>query len=177
MISNLRGRVWKFGDHIDTDVMTSGKYLNLPMEEIKRHVFEAIRPKFSQGVKPGDIIVAGRNFGCGSSRETAPAALKALGIGAIVAESFARIFYRNAIAIGLPAILCPKVGELFNDGEEAEVSFTDGKIISGASGKSFDFAPFPDEMLRILEYGGIEGLLKQFIRDQRSIDRSIHSRS
>jgi len=167
MISNLRGRVWKFGDHIDTDVMTSGKYLNLPMEDIKRHVFEAIRPKFSQEVKPGDIIVAGRNFGCGSSRETAPAALKALGIGAVVAESFARIFYRNAIAIGLPAIVCSKVGGLLKDGDEAEISFNDGKIINGASKKSFDFVPFPDEMLQILECGGIEGLLKQFIRDQR----------
>jgi 3-isopropylmalate/(R)-2-methylmalate dehydratase small subunit len=167
LISNLRGRVWKFGDHIDTDVMTSGKYLNLPMEEIKRHVFEAIRPKFFEEVKPGDIIVAGRNFGSGSSRETAPAALKALGIGAVVAESFARIFYRNAIAIGLPAIVCPNVGELFNDGDEAEVSFTNGKIINRASKNSFDFAPFPDEMLRILECGGIEGLLKQFTGDQR----------
>jgi 3-isopropylmalate/(R)-2-methylmalate dehydratase small subunit len=147
--------------------MTSGKYLNLPMEEIKRHVFEAIRPEFSHEAKPGDLIVAGRNFGCGSSRETAPAALKSLGIGAIVAESFARIFYRNAIAIGLPAIVCSKVGELFNDGDEAEVNFTDGKIINRASKNSFDFAPFPDEMLRVLESGGIEGLLKQLTRNQR----------
>jgi 3-isopropylmalate dehydratase small subunit len=166
MISNLRGRVWKFGDHIDTDVMTSGKYLNLPMEEMKSHVFEAIRPDFAQEVKPGDILIAGRNFGCGSSRETAPAALKTLGIGAVVAESFARIFYRNAIAIGLPAIICPRVGELLNDGDEAEVSFTDGRIINGVSKKSFPFAPFPDEMLRILECGGIEGLLKQLVKDQ-----------
>jgi 3-isopropylmalate/(R)-2-methylmalate dehydratase small subunit len=166
MISNRKGRVWKFGDHIDTDVMTSGKYLNLPMEEMKKHAFEAIRPEFAQKVKPGDILIAGRNFGCGSSRETAPAALKALGIGAVVAESFARIFYRNAIAIGLPAIVCSQVGNLFNDGDEAEVSFSDGKIINGVSKKSLPFAPFPDEMLRILECGGIEGLLKQFVRDQ-----------
>jgi 3-isopropylmalate/(R)-2-methylmalate dehydratase small subunit len=167
MISNLRGRVWKFGDHIDTDVMTSGKYLNLPMEEMKKHVFEAIRPEFSQEVKPGDIIVAGRNFGCGSSRETAPAALKALGVVAVVAGSFARIFYRNAIAIGLPAIICPKVGELFDDGDKAEVSFIEKRIVNGASGKSLEFARFPGEMLRILECGGIEDLLKQFVRDQR----------
>ncbi len=167
MIFSIKGRVWKFGDHIDTDVMTSGKYLNLPMEEMKKYVFEAIRSEFAQEVKPGDIIVAGRNFGCGSSRETAPAALKTLGIGAVVAESFARIFYRNAIAIGLPAIICPKVGELLNDGDEAEVSFTDGKISNRASKHFFYFTPFPDEMLRILECGGIEGLLKQFIEGQR----------
>jgi 3-isopropylmalate dehydratase small subunit len=167
MIANVRGRVWKFGDHIDTDVMTSGKYLNFPMEEMKRHVFEAIRPEFSQEVKLGDILVAGRNFGCGSSRETAPAALKALGVVAVVAESFARIFYRNAIAIGLPAIICPKVGELFDDADDAEVSFIKRRIINRASGKSLEFAPFPDEMLRILEFGGIEDLLKQFVKDQR----------
>jgi 3-isopropylmalate/(R)-2-methylmalate dehydratase small subunit len=161
MISNLRGRVWKFGDHVDTDVMTSGKYLNLPMEEMKKHVFEAIRPTFAHEIKPGDIIVAGRNFGCGSSRETAPAALKALGVGAVVAESFARIFYRNAIAIGLPAIACSNVSSLFNDGDEAEVNFINGRVTNGASGKSLDFQPFPEAMLKVLECGGIEALLKQ----------------
>jgi 3-isopropylmalate dehydratase small subunit len=161
MISNLRGRVWKFGDHIDTDVMTSGKYLNLSMEEMKTHVFEAIRPEFSKEITHGDIIVAGRNFGCGSSRETAPVALKALGIGTVVAESFARIFYRNAIAIGLPAIACPGVSGLFDDGDEAEVSFTDKRVINTATGKALDFQPFPEEMLKVLECGGIEALLKQ----------------
>jgi 3-isopropylmalate dehydratase small subunit len=161
MISNLRGRVWKFGDHIDTDVMTSGKYLNFPMDEMKTHVFEAIRPEFSGTVKNGDILVAGRNFGCGSSRETAPAALKALGVGAVIAESFARIFYRNAIAIGLPAIACPGVSGLFNDGDDGEVSFADRKVIHTASGKTLGFQPFPDEMLRVLECGGIEALLKK----------------
>jgi len=160
MILNLRGRVWKFGDHIDTDVMTSGKYLNFPMEEMKRHVFEAIRPEFAQEIKPGDIIVAGRNFGCGSSRETVPAALKTLGIGAVLAESFARIFYRNAIAIGLPAIACPGISLLFNEGDEAEVSFTDGRVLNVASQKSLVFQPFPEEMLRVLESGGIEALLR-----------------
>ena len=166
MISNLRGRVWKFGDHIDTDVMTSGKYLNLPMEEMKAHVFEAIRPTFAKETEPGDIIVAGRNFGCGSSRETAPAALKALGLGVVVAESFARIFYRNAIAIGLPAIACPNVSSFFNDGDEAEVNFIDGKVTNRSSGKSLEFQPFPEEMLKVLECGGIEGLLKQMKMSQ-----------
>jgi 3-isopropylmalate/(R)-2-methylmalate dehydratase small subunit len=166
MISNFAGRVWKFGDHIDTDVITSGKYLNLPMEELKAHVFEAICPGFSEGIKPGDIIVAGRNFGCGSSRETAPAALKALGVGAVVAESFARIFYRNAIAIGLLAIACPGVGRLYSDGDEAEVRFADRKVINRVSGESLDFSPFPGEMLKVFECGGIEALLKQMNEKQ-----------
>jgi 3-isopropylmalate/(R)-2-methylmalate dehydratase small subunit len=166
MLSNLRGRVWKFGDHIDTDIITSGKYLNLPMEEMKRHVFEAIRPGFFQEINPGDMIVSGRNFGCGSSRETAPATLKALGIGAILAESFARIFYRNAIAIGLPAIACPGISFLFNDGDEAEVSFNDGRVLNVVSEKSIVFQPFPEEMLRVLESGGIEAILRQMKKGQ-----------
>ena len=104
--------------------MTSGKYLSLPIEEMKTHVFEAIRPEFASAVRPGEIIVAGKNFGCGSSRENAPAALKALGIGAIVAESFARIFYRNAIALGLPAVACTGVVHLLAEGDEGAVDFT-----------------------------------------------------
>ncbi|HOE19194.1 MAG TPA: 3-isopropylmalate dehydratase small subunit [Syntrophorhabdaceae bacterium] len=161
MISNIKGRVWKFGDNVDTDVMTSGKYLNLPMDEMKGHTFEAMRPEFAQQAKPGDVIVAGRNFGCGSSRETAPAALKALGIGAVVAESFARIFYRNAIAIGLPAVICPGAASLGSDGDEAEVDLASRKVTDHTSGKVLEFPAFPDEMLKVLEAGGIEPLLKQ----------------
>ncbi len=161
MIGKIKGRVWKFGDNVDTDVMTSGKYINLPMDELKSHAFEEVRPGFAQKASPGDMILAGRNFGCGSSRETAPAALKALGIGAVVAESFARIFYRNSIAIGLPAIVCPGAASLGNDGDEAEVNLADRKVINHTTGKVLDFQAFPDEMLRVLECGGIEPLLKQ----------------
>jgi 3-isopropylmalate dehydratase small subunit len=161
VISKIKGRIWKFGDNVDTDVMTSGKYISLPMNELKGHVFEEVRPQFAQQVNPGDMIVAARNFGCGSSRETAPAALKALGIGAIVAESFARIFYRNSIAIGLPAIICPRAASLGDDGDEAEVNLADRKVINHTTGKVLDFKAFPDEMLRVLEFGGIEPLLKQ----------------
>ena len=96
----IKGKVWKFGDNIDTDVISPSKYMEAPMDEQVKHVMEAINPKFSQEVKPGDIIVAGRNFGCGSSRETAPDLIKRLGIAAVVAESFARIFFRNSVAIG-----------------------------------------------------------------------------
>jgi len=161
MISDVKGQVWKFGDNIDTDVIISGKYLNLPMGEIKSHVLEAINPRFSQDVKHGDIIVAGRYFGCGSSRETAPAALKALGIGAIIADSFARLFYRNSIAIGLPAITCPNASVTFNEGDEANIDFTSTKVVNVTSEKSLDFQPFPNEMLKVLESGGIEYVLKQ----------------
>jgi 3-isopropylmalate/(R)-2-methylmalate dehydratase small subunit len=156
-----RGRVWRFGDSIDTDVMTPGKHLNLPMEEMKGHTFEAIRPDFAGGVKSGDIVVAGRNFGCGSSRETAPRALKMLGLGAVVAESFARIFYRNAIAIGLPAVACPGVHGLFEEGDEAEISFSDRRVFNRTSGRHLYFTPFPEEMMRVLACGGIEALLRQ----------------
>lgn len=169
MISKIKGRVWKFGDNVDTDVMTSGKYINLPMDELKGHAFEEVRPEFAQKASPGDMIVAGRNFGCGSSRETAPAALKALGIGAVVAESFARIFYRNSIAIGLPAIICQGAASLGNDGDEAEVSLADRKVINHTTGKVLDFQAFPDEMLRVLECGGIEPLLKQMKNDLAEI--------
>jgi len=169
MISRIRGRVWKFGDNVDTDVMTSGKYINLPMDELKKHTFEEVRPEFARQVNPGDIIIAGRNFGCGSSRETAPAALKAFGVGAVVAESFARIFYRNSIAIGLPAIICPGAVSLGNDGDEAEVNLADRKVMDHTTGKALDFQAFPDEMLKVLECGGIESLLKQIKNDHTKI--------
>jgi 3-isopropylmalate dehydratase small subunit len=160
MRDRIRGRAWKFENNIDTDVMISGKYLGLPMDELKRHTFEEIRPEFAERVGPSDLIVAGRNFGCGSSREEAPRALKALGLGAVVAESVARTFYRNAIAIGLPVIVCPGAGAFCSDGDEVEIDFTGLQIVNYASGEILDFPPFPDEMLRVLEAGGIEPLLK-----------------
>jgi 3-isopropylmalate/(R)-2-methylmalate dehydratase small subunit len=169
VISKIKGRIWKFGDNVDTDVMTSGKYMTLPMDELKRHAFEEVRPEFAQEASPGDMILAGRNFGCGSSRETAPAALKELGIGAVVAESFARIFYRNSIAIGLPVIICPGAASLGDDGDEAEVNLAGRKVMNHTTGKVLDFQAFPDEMLRVLEYGGIEPLLKQMKNDQTKI--------
>ncbi len=170
MLTLLSGTVWKFGDHIDTDLIISGKYLNLPMEELKKHVLEAVCPEFPREVKPGDILVGGRNFGCGSSRETAPAALKALGISAVVAQSFARIFYRNAIAIGLPAIVCPGVNAAFSNGDEARVDFRAKCVIRLKDGASFPFSPYPDEVLEVLEKGGIESLLKEIAERQGDYD-------
>jgi len=166
MISDFKGRVWKFGDNVDTDVICAGRYINSTLDEMKKHVFESVRPKFAASARPGDIIVAGAWFGSGSSRETAPAALKALGIAAVVAESFSRNFYRNSIAIGLPVVSCAEAGKLFNEGDEASLSFKTGQITNLNAGKSVAFIPFPDEMLQVLEAGGIEPLLKEMFSGQ-----------
>lgn len=163
MISDFKGRVWKFGNNVDTDVICAGRFINSPLDEMKRHVFESVRPEFAASAKPGDIIVAGAWFGSGSSRETAPAAIKALGIAAVVAESFSRNFYRNAIAIGLPAIACPEASGFLNEGDEAEISFKTGEITKLTSGKSMAFESFPAQMLQVLEAGGIENLLKKMV--------------
>jgi 3-isopropylmalate dehydratase small subunit len=112
----IRGRVWKVGDQVNTDLITPGQYLTAPLEEVKKHVLEAINPRFAQEARGGDILVAGKNFGCGSSRESAPSALKAQGISAVVAESFARIFFRNAVAIGLAVVPCPGISSLLKSG-------------------------------------------------------------
>lgn len=161
MISDFKGRVWKFGNNVDTDVICAGRFINSPLDEMKKHVFESVRPEFAVEAKPGDVIVAGAWFGSGSSRETAPAAIKALGIAAVVAESFSRNFYRNAIAIGLPAIACSNVSSLSNEGDEVSISFKAGTITNVTSGKSATFDAFPDEMLQVLEAGGIENVLKK----------------
>jgi 3-isopropylmalate/(R)-2-methylmalate dehydratase small subunit len=161
MILDFTGRVWKFGNNVDTDVICAGRFINAPLDEMKKHVFESIWPEFAANAKPGDIIVAGIWFGSGSSRETAPAAIKALGLAAVAAGSFSRNFYRNAIAIGLPAIECPKVSSLFKEGDTANISFSDCKIVNITSGNSLHFKPFPDQMLKVLEAGGIEYLLEK----------------
>jgi 3-isopropylmalate/(R)-2-methylmalate dehydratase small subunit len=156
----VRGKVWKFGNNVDTDAISPTKYLSAPEAELMKHVLEVINPRFAQEVKPGDIIVAGSNFGCGSSRESAPAALKTIGIGAILAESFARIFFRNAIAIGLPAFTCPEVSALFADGDELELDLTSAKITNLTRGKTIYAQPLPEQMLEVLSKGGIVPLLK-----------------
>ena len=157
----MRGKVWKFGNHVDTDAITPGKYMSAPEAELMKHVLEVINPRFPREIKPGDMIVAGSNFGCGSSRESAPAALKTLGIGAIVAESFARIFFRNAIAIGLPTVTCPEVSVLFADGDELEIDLTSGKITNLTREKTVYAQPLPEQMLKVLSKGGIVPLLKE----------------
>ena len=157
----MKGRVWKFGDNIDTDAITPGKYMSAPEPELRKHVLEVINPEFAREVKPGDFIVAGNNFGCGSSRESAPAALKTLGIAAIVAESFARIFFRNAIAIGLPALTCPGVSSLFADGDELELEMAAAKITNVTRRETVYAQPLPEQMIEVLSKGGIAAVLKE----------------
>ena len=160
MVSLIHGRVWLFGDNVDTDVITPGIYVDAPMEEMKKHVLEALNPRFPKEVKAGDIIMAGKNFGCGSSRETAPDVLKALGVGAVIAESFARIFFRNAISIGLPVLPCPAVSESFQEGEEAEVDVTGAKVTNLSSGRILQGRPLAKDILDIISRGGTLALLK-----------------
>lgn len=149
------GRAWKFGDDVDTDVIIQGKYLviNEP-EELAKHVFENISPEFSSHVKKGDFVVAGENFGCGSSREHAPIALKACGIEAVIAKSFARIFFRNSINIGLRVVECENADRI-DDGDEIEVDYEKGIVINKTKNEKYDAAKFPDFLSKIVEKGGL----------------------
>lgn len=150
--------IFKFNSDVDTDQIIASQYLLLPdVEEMKYHAFESLSADFAGSVKPGDIIVADENFGCGSSREQAPAVLKALGVKAIVAKSFARIFYRNAINIGLPVIVSKEVYDYVNDRDEAEVDMDNGVI--HAAGKDFNCTKLPPYMQNILNAGGLIAFL------------------
>ncbi|MBO8179435.1 MAG: 3-isopropylmalate dehydratase small subunit [Archaeoglobus sp.] len=149
------GKAWKFGDDIDTDVIIQGKYLviNEP-EELAKHVFENLRPEFAREVKKGDFVVAGENFGCGSSREHAPLALKATGIEAVIAKSYARIFFRNAINIGLKVLECKDVDRI-DDRDELEVDYEKGVIYNKTKGEEYSINPLPDFLKEILDKGGL----------------------
>ncbi|MFQ5837248.1 MAG: 3-isopropylmalate dehydratase small subunit [Thermoplasmata archaeon] len=155
MRRRLKGRVWKFGDGISTDHIISARYLGTTDPKVfADHAMENVDPEFSKKVKPGDMIVAGHNFGCGSSREQAPLALKSLGISAIVAESFARIFFRNSINIGLPAVECKGISEAVSEGEVIEVDLADGYLAT-AGGRQLKISSFPPRVLEILQAGGL----------------------
>lgn len=149
------GRVWKYGDDVNTDVIFPGKYTYTlrSVEEIKSHALEDLDPDFAREVRPGDVIFAGRNFGCGSSREQAVTCLVASGVAAVVAVSFARIFYRNCINNGLPAVVCPEAVSAVAAGESAEVLVEESLIRSGAA--SYRFPPFSEGVQRILDVGGL----------------------
>ncbi len=160
-MNEVKGRVWKFGDNIDTDLITSSKWLDQPVEELVKHVFEGIMPEFAGGVRNGDVIVAGLNFGCGSSREEAPAALKRLGISCIIAESFSRTFFRNCIAIGLPAVICKGVAGDFKQGDNAVIELGGGmRITNSSTGRAMQAEPMEGSVLSIVESGGIIEKLK-----------------
>ena len=147
------GKTWTFGENIDTDVIIPGRYLRtFNPQDLADHVLEGERPDFTKNVQKGDVIVAGENFGCGSSREQAPVAIKTAGVNAIIAKSFARIFYRNAINIGLPVIVSDINAE---DGDIIKIDLSKGILINETSGDSQNFEPFKEFMLNILEDGGL----------------------
>jgi 3-isopropylmalate/(R)-2-methylmalate dehydratase small subunit len=150
-----KGRVWKYGDDVNTDVIFPGKYTYQPMEpaEMAEHALEDLDPDFAKNVKPGDVIVAGKNFGCGSSREQAATCLKAAGVAAIIAPSFSRIFFRNAINSGLPVIELAEGTHAIETGHEVGVDFEAGAVEH--DGKTYSFPPLPPEVLAILEDGGL----------------------
>ena len=158
----LKGRVWKFGDNISTDHITPGRFYHLRsnLEALARHVFEDICPGFNTKVTKGDIIAAGRNFGLGSSREHAPLIIKMAGIDAIVANSFARIFYRNAINVGLAAIIC-NVDDV-DEGDALEINVDDGRILDNAKGIEKRFSPLPPIMREILREGGLDSYIMRY---------------
>lgn len=156
----MRGTVFTFGDEVNTDVITPSDYFGQPIEVMAEHIFEPERPNFVEEFDEGDIIVAGHHFGSGSSRESAPAAIQAAGLGAVVAESFSRIFYRNSIAIGLPAVTCPGASDLFTEGDEAEIDLEAGVVRNLTTGEELESEPLPAAIQDIFDQGGLVELYK-----------------
>ena len=152
----IEGRVWTLGADVDTDQIISGKYLTIiDPNELKKHVFEIALPEFASKAMPGDIIVADENFGSGSSREHAPQAMRAIGVGAVVADSFARIFFRNAINLGIPTVEARGVRALFETGDRARIEMGAGRVTNLRTGRAVSFPPLPSHLLELLEAGGL----------------------
>jgi len=157
----MRGKCWKFGDHVDTDQIIPARYLNtIVPAELAAHCMEDADAEFVRKVRKGDIIVAGDNFGCGSSREHAPLCIKAAGISCVLANSFARIFFRNAINIGLPILECPEAVAAIKEGDEVEVDLEKGTVKHLGTGKTYSTAPFPRELREIIAAGGLMNYVK-----------------
>ena len=150
-----KGRVWKYGDNVNTDVIYAGKYTyqQLDPAEMAAKSLEDLDPSFAKNVQPGDVIVAGKNFGCGSSREQAAACLHYAGVQAVVAKSFSRIYFRNAINLGLAVLQSPDAPDALQSGDEIEIDFTEGRILS--AGRVFTFFPLPESVLGIVQAGGL----------------------
>lgn len=152
----VKGKVYKYGDNVDTDVIIPARYLNTPdAKELALHCMEDIDDTFAKKVQPGDIMVAGKNFGCGSSREHAPLAIKTCGVACVIAATFARIFYRNALNIGLPILECPEAAEAVKAGHEVSVDFDTGAIEDLTTGAKFSAEPFPPFMQDLINAGGL----------------------
>lgn len=157
----VNGRVHKYGDNVDTDVIIPARYLNTSdHKELASHCMEDIDIDFVKNVKEGDIIVADNNFGCGSSREHAPIAIKASGISCVIAKTFARIFYRNSINIGLPILECPEATDGINKGDEVEIDFDTGVISNKTTGKTYQGNPFPEFIKNIINKNGLLNSIK-----------------
>lgn len=161
------GRAWKFGDNIDTDVLAPGLYMKSPLGELARHCLEAVEPRFAREVKTGDIVVGGRNFGMGSSREQAVMALRELGVGAVVAPSFAGIFYRNALNLGLLALVCADAGQIRADAVLA-VDAAAAELRDLDTGKRYACEPLPAHLLQMIADGGLLPHLEKKLKDQQS---------
>lgn len=155
------GFVHKYGDNVDTDVIIPARYLNSPdPKELAQHCMEDIDVDFVKNVKPGDIIVANENFGCGSSREHAPISIKASGISCVIATTFARIFYRNAINVGLPILECKEASQKIENGDKVEIDFDTGKITNVTKGETYQAEPFPEFIQNIINKGGLLNSIK-----------------
>ncbi len=163
----IHGKAHKYGDHIDTDVIIPARYLNMSdPDELAGHCMEDIDSDFLSKVGPGDVMVAGKNFGCGSSREHAPIAIKASGISTVIAESFARIFYRNSFNIGLPLIDSAEAAAGISDGDEVEVSLEEGVVRNITTGEEYGFAPITGIAAELLEVGGLRERVRQQLAGQ-----------
>ncbi len=159
----MQGKVWKFGDNIDTDLIIAARYLNTSEpSELAKHVMEDADPQFVSKMQEGDIIVAGENFGCGSSREHAPIALKAAGVSAVIAPTFARIFYRNAFNMGLPIFELKEADEI-NEGDTVRIDMDAGEVINVTQAKTYKFTPIPDFMQQLVDAGGLINFAKKEI--------------
>ncbi|MGN0974709.1 MAG: 3-isopropylmalate dehydratase small subunit [Gemmiger sp.] len=159
---NAKGTVFKYGDNIDTDVIIPARHLNTQdAKELASHCMEDIDKTFIQRVKPGDIMVGGENFGCGSSREHAPLAIKTAGIACVIAKSYARIFYRNSINIGLPILECTAASEEIKEGDVVSVNFDTGVITDETTGKTYQAEPFPDFIQKIITAGGLMASIRE----------------
>ena len=152
----VQGKAHKYPDNVDTDVIIPARYLNTAdHKELAAHCMEDIDAQFKHNVKPGDVMAAGWNFGCGSSREHAPIAIRESGVACVIAKSFARIFYRNAINIGLPILECPAASEAINEGDVVAINFDTGVITDETTGQTFQAAPFPPFIQKIIKAGGL----------------------
>lgn len=165
--SVIKGKIWKFGDNIDTDIICPAAYMHLSAKDILPQAFKAVRPNFYTIVQNGDIIVAGRNFGAGSSREGAVAILKEMGIGACIVDSVGRIFFRSCMALGIPVIVRQNISKYFNEGDYVKIDLPAGKIINVSKGEELTVPPIPKSFIQVIQSGGLRPLIRKILKENR----------